>query len=155
MKIESFGGSLLALILCFFSCATVRTDTSTASAACANLARLGCYEGQDASCIVMVQKAQDEKITDLKPACLASASSVGEVVACGTVTCTESPNLDAPATCSAACANISRLGCPEAKDCLVVCSKTVAEKITDLKIGCLVKAKTKVQLRACGSLSCQ
>lgn len=56
--------------------------------ACANLARLGCYEGQDATCTDVCTRAQDTGLTDLKPACLTAAATVEAARACGTISCT-------------------------------------------------------------------
>ena len=75
------------------SCAHLTPGPANAgcSEACANLVVLGCAEGSDPSCAATCQEAQDSGKIDLRPACLAAAKSVGEVLACGTVVCVARP----------------------------------------------------------------
>lgn len=51
--------------------------------ACANLARLGCPEGQNATCEATCQHMQT--IADMAPGCLADAGSVDAALACGSL----------------------------------------------------------------------
>jgi hypothetical protein len=148
---------VLVLVASFTSdCATTNNvfPPATYAEACANIASLGCYEGTDPSCAPLMQRAQEARITDLKPSCLAAARSVGEVQACGTVSCTASDQAVA-ATCPNACATLKRLGCPEAAGCLDSCTKVTKTHLTDLDLACVVKAKTQAQVRSCRSVSCQ
>ena len=57
------------------------------TAACANLARLGCPEGKAAACVATMGHAQAANITPVNPACLAAASSPAAARACGFVAC--------------------------------------------------------------------
>jgi hypothetical protein len=123
--------------------------------ACANLAAQGCSEGLDATCAATMRSAQEKKLTDLRPECLAQAASAADVRACGTVECLVEVGKAVPATCANACAVVKKLGCPEAGGCLGTCSKVVGAKLVDLKLSCLVKATTKADLRACGSIECK
>lgn len=56
------------------------------------------------------------------------------------------------ASCSAACSNLYRLGCPEGVrlDCASNCVH--AETIVDLKPRCLAEAGTVADVRRCGTL---
>ena len=82
---------MIALLLGGFAgCVTVApvpVSTAGCAEACANLARLKCPEGLDVSCTASCLSAQAARLTDLKPACLASADSIEAARACGTVTC--------------------------------------------------------------------
>ncbi|MGA9210472.1 MAG: hypothetical protein WB347_21940 [Terriglobales bacterium] len=136
------------------SSSTPDAGTTICQAACANLATLGCAEGIDPTCVTTCTSAQTRGLTDLKPACLAAAIGVGDVQACGTVACTTDPAVNVPATCANACAVLKRLGCSEAATCPAECPK-VQGKATDLKLACLVAAKTRAQLQACGTVACR
>jgi hypothetical protein len=60
--------------------------------ACANLERLGCPEGRPASganCVDVCDHAESTGVFSMRMACVASARSVGEVRACGTVRCSQ------------------------------------------------------------------
>jgi hypothetical protein len=52
------------------------------AAACANLAALGCPEAT-ATCAATMRKADVEKLTTVKPSCLAAAKSKAQVHQCG------------------------------------------------------------------------
>lgn len=71
-------------------------DSTSCAPACANLTKLGCPEGNPpagvgAACITTCQKAQAGGF-DMKPACLAAATSVAAVQACGSVACKTGAN---------------------------------------------------------------
>jgi hypothetical protein len=123
--------------------------------ACANLAAWGCAEGMDETCVSTLQTVQEKRLTDLAPSCLAKAASVAELRSCGTVECLTEVGKTTPATCANACAVVKKLRCPEATDCYATCTKVVAQKLTDFKLSCLVKATTKATLRACGTVECK
>lgn len=55
--------------------------------ACVNLNKLGCPEGLDPNCVNVCNHAQGQGVTNLKPDCLANATTVAAAKACGTVTC--------------------------------------------------------------------
>jgi len=57
------------------------------SAACDNLKRLGCPEGDDTDCERVCTKTQASLLTDLHPSCLASAGSKEAARSCGSVRC--------------------------------------------------------------------
>jgi hypothetical protein len=57
--------------------------SSTISAACAQLASLGCQEGTDSSCVATMTQTQNAQVTALPIACWASASSKSSAIACG------------------------------------------------------------------------
>jgi len=61
-------------------------DPTGCAAACANIAKLGCPEG-NTSCVSACAHTQDSGVTDLKPACLAAAKTVADLQKCGTVKC--------------------------------------------------------------------
>jgi len=61
-------------------------DTSPAGV-CAHLAALTCAEGQAPNCAAVFAHAQDSGLTDLKPACLASATTKEAARKCGSVQC--------------------------------------------------------------------
>lgn len=69
----------------------------------------------------------------------------------------EPATADAGTVAEATCANLARLQCPEGLrlDCVAVVQKALDTRITDLKLGCLMAAKTPDEARACGSVSCQ
>ncbi|MCL2726675.1 MAG: hypothetical protein FWD69_19825 [Polyangiaceae bacterium] len=68
--------------------ASVELDAaSPAVKACANLRRLGCAEGNDDSCVVTIEHVQSARITDLRPDCLAAATTKAEARACKSVQC--------------------------------------------------------------------
>jgi hypothetical protein len=127
---------------------------ATCQTACANLATLTCAEGIDTTCETTCQNATTQGIADLNLPCLTSATSVAAVQACGTVNCTASPGAKIPATCANACAVVQRLRCPEGPSCLAECQKAQG-KVVDLKLSCLVAAKTVAQLQACGTVACK
>lgn len=82
----------MCTLVAFCGCATI-TPVPPApppeiyATACANLAKLGCPEGVDEACAATMQKAQEARLVDLKPACLAGAASVEAARSCGSVTC--------------------------------------------------------------------
>ncbi len=61
-------------------------------------------------------------------------------------------------TCARACANLAKLGCPEATitdgglSCQQVCEHAVG--LFDMKPGCLVDAKSRAQVIHCGTVKC-
>ena len=62
--------------------------------------------------------------------------------------------------CPAACANLIKLGCPEGLEdagqgCTSVCEHTQSSKLFNMKASCLAAAKTKTEVKACGSVTCQ
>jgi hypothetical protein len=61
------------------------------------------------------------------------------------------------ATAENACANLAALQCPEGlrADCISVTQKAIDLHTTDLKLGCLVAAKTVEAVRACGTVLCR
>lgn len=59
---------------------------SVLSAACTNLAKLGCPEGKDPKCVEVLGRLQG--VSPIKPDCLAGASSPTVARACGGVSCT-------------------------------------------------------------------
>ncbi len=128
-------------------------DDTLYDQACVNLASLGCAEGQEDNCAETLRKASLNKITRIDVACLVSAGDVGTVRTCGSVDCLEAVGTPA-ATCVNVCAQLKRWKCAEARDCLATCRKASAGKITDLKLGCLVRAGSKKALQACGSVAC-
>jgi hypothetical protein len=82
---------IIAAVVLLIDCRTttptpIPVDAGTITAACANLAKLGCPEG-GTSCVATIQHASSAGVTDLKPACLAAATSQDAARACGTVTC--------------------------------------------------------------------
>ncbi len=59
--------------------------------------------------------------------------------------------------CVSVCAHLRSLGCPEGADgskCETTCDRVQATKLTDLKTSCLLRAKSKEEARACGSVHC-
>jgi hypothetical protein len=71
--------------------ATDAVVEKVAQAACANLARRGCPEGLRDNCEVVVQKAIDTQVANLRLECLIGAKTQEAVRACGTVSCAQSP----------------------------------------------------------------
>ena len=55
--------------------------------ACSQLARIGCLEGADVGCVSTCQHAQQSRVTDLHPECLAAAKDKQAARACGSVVC--------------------------------------------------------------------
>jgi hypothetical protein len=86
-----FAGMAAACWLGGCAHATPSPSQAGCTEACANLVVLGCSEGTDPTCATTCQEAQDSGKLDLRPACLAAAKSVGEVLACGTVVCVARP----------------------------------------------------------------
>jgi hypothetical protein len=62
-------------------------DANPAAAMCSNLAALGCAEGLDPSCAVVVAHTMDTGLTKVNAACIASATSKEAARACGFVRC--------------------------------------------------------------------
>lgn len=63
--------------------------------------------------------------------------------------------------CSMACMNLAAIGCPEGRpdeggivSCTDVCQKTQRMQLTDLRPACLLRARNKVEARACGTVAC-
>lgn len=54
---------------------------------CSHLKTLGCTEGQHPRCVESFAEFHGSRMSDLRPDCILSASSVREVRACGNVTC--------------------------------------------------------------------
>jgi hypothetical protein len=88
--------TILAFGLLFLSCTSCATNPPTPDpvigpdaygAACANLAAIGCPEGQRENCVSVMQRAQEARLTDLRPTCLAAAANAAAARACGTVRC--------------------------------------------------------------------
>jgi hypothetical protein len=65
----------------------VPVASSPCERACANLAFLKCPEGLDTACVQVCTRTQGSGITDLKPECLAKATSQYEAEVCGSVRC--------------------------------------------------------------------
>jgi hypothetical protein len=65
----------------------VEAGTSPCALACANLAAIGCKEGLAPSCTTACEHAQEARITDLHPACLAAAKTKASARACRSVAC--------------------------------------------------------------------
>lgn len=71
-------------------------------------------------------------------------------------------NVDAAryASCAKACANLGKLGCPEAAtvdggdSCYAVCAHAVTSHKFDFKAACLTAAKSAAEAKACGSVRC-
>lgn len=67
------------------------------------------------------------------------------------------PPVDGSTGAEAACTNLRTLGCIEgtAGDCAVTIDHVVATRLTRIDVGCLARAATKGEARACGgSVSC-
>lgn len=62
-------------------------STSACQPACEAMKKLGCPEGQAASCVDTCKQTQGTGKFDLKPACIASAKTRDELAVCGTVRC--------------------------------------------------------------------
>lgn len=63
-------------------------DASTPSAqACANLARLGCAEGQVSNCAATLDHVAATKLTKIDVPCLIAAKSKAGAAKCGSVAC--------------------------------------------------------------------
>lgn len=56
--------------------------------------------------------------------------------------------------CDAACGNMLRLGCYETGPCAIVCQRIVDNKLTDLNLPCIIAAKSKDDMNACGTVNC-
>jgi hypothetical protein len=56
-------------------------------AACLNLKALGCLSSDVPTCTDVCRRVQDAGLTDLKPACLAAATSKAGARGCGSVRC--------------------------------------------------------------------
>ena len=125
-------------------------------AACANLITWGCSEGLADNCVETLQKTQERGLVDMKPSCLASAKSVGDVQACGSVECVSDASAKAAATCDTSCANLKKIGCKEGADttCVATCQKTVAKQLVKVPLACFSRAKTKAVARSCGGIDC-
>lgn len=59
--------------------------------ACNNLFDLQCPEGLHKNCAADCQDAMDSKLSDMKPECLAKATSQDEARSCKTVHCSTNP----------------------------------------------------------------
>jgi len=77
---------MLSVSSCSSGPSAIPVTAATITAACANLAKLGCPEG-GSSCAATIEHVSSVGVTDLKPACLATATSQEDARACGTVTC--------------------------------------------------------------------
>ena len=58
--------------------------------------------------------------------------------------------------CPEACANVLALGCSEVLpgNCVAVCRDALAARITPLNPECMAKAKSRAEVRGCGSVRC-
>lgn len=62
------------------------------------------------------------------------------------------------ATCAAACANLERLGCPEARrsanglTCVTICER--ASELQDMRLSCVAGAPSFTALLACETVRC-
>lgn len=62
--------------------------------------------------------------------------------------------------CAAACANLRLRGCPEGTtrpgedSCYVVCMRAEETRVIDFKTSCVAKAKTKIEIKRCGTYRC-
>jgi hypothetical protein len=81
----------ILFLLAFAGCVTTPSPPpgDECQAACANLLKLACPEGQDSSCVEVCQQAQATRLTDLKPTCLARAKDRVAVRLCGSVDCND------------------------------------------------------------------
>jgi hypothetical protein len=123
---------------------------ATCAGACSTLRDLGCPEGLSADCQSTCETTSSRINYHLD--CLAGAGSVAAAQACGSVDCDVQVEATV-GTCSSACAQVKKFGCPEATDCLATCAKDSAK--INLKLLCLTRAKTKAALQACGSVACK
>jgi|GEM_PF-2371693 hypothetical protein len=79
------------------------------------------------------------------------------VLACSLVSCSHTQPAPNVQSCPAACANLNRLGCPEASSvdaCTTMCTKTQDAGITDLKPAQLAAAQTVADVQAVGTVAC-
>jgi hypothetical protein len=54
---------------------------------CAHLKDIGCPEGALPNCATALQRAEDDRLVDLKASCLLDASTIAQARACGSITC--------------------------------------------------------------------
>jgi hypothetical protein len=68
---------------------------------------------------------------------------------------TEEPD-GAKSPCAKACSNLDKLGCPEGKNvnCYSVCAHVQTTNLITLDPVCLGNAKSIVEVKACGGVSC-
>jgi len=59
--------------------------------------------------------------------------------------------------CAIACFNLKQLECPEGvrSDCVSVCDRVTGARLVNLKLDCLIRAKTKEEARTCKSVDCR
>lgn len=62
-------------------------STATSAQACANLARLGCTEGQASNCAATLDHVAATKLTKIDVPCLTAATSKAAAARCGSVAC--------------------------------------------------------------------
>jgi hypothetical protein len=129
--------------------------TTVYDQACSNMVSLDCSEGSAADCTAVLQSATAKGITPIDVPCVANATSPAAVRACGAIACTVEIGMTLAPNCVNACAVVKKLECSDAPTCLAECGKTIAGKAVDLKLACLVRARTKAQMQACGSVACR
>ena len=80
---------LLVVVVVLATCGTTPTPVPTVdyAAACANLARIGCQDGEAANCATTLQQMVADRVTNLNVSCLTSAENKTVAIACGGVTC--------------------------------------------------------------------
>jgi hypothetical protein len=129
--------------------------TSIYEQACSNMVSLECSEGSADNCVSVLESASAQGITPISVPCVATATSPAAVRACGAIACTIEVGTALAPSCINACAVVKKFECREAPACLAECNKVIAGKVVDLKLACLVKARTKAQLQSCGSVACR
>jgi hypothetical protein len=129
--------------------------TSVYEQACSNMVSLECSEGSAGNCVSVLESASAQGITPISVPCVATATSPAAVRSCGAIACTIEVGATLAPSCVNACAMVKKFECREAPACLAECNKAIAGKVVDLKLACLVKAKTKAQLQSCGSVACR
>jgi hypothetical protein len=93
LEVLTFALLVAMAIFAIASCGTV-TPTPTPDPkpvsyveVCAHLADIGCPEGALPNCATALQRAEDDRLTDLRPQCLLDASTIKQARACGSITC--------------------------------------------------------------------
>jgi hypothetical protein len=87
--------TLIALVVLLASCGTVTPTPGPGPtpqpvsyvAVCAHLKDIGCPEGALPNCATALQRAEDDRLTDLRASCLLDASTIAQARACGSITC--------------------------------------------------------------------
>ena len=87
------------------------------------------------------------------------ASLIGATFLIGSAACPPTPPDPGPAPtpAEAVCAKLAEHQCPEGlrEDCMPVVQKIIDTKVTDLKVDCLLKAQTSIEIQACGTVACR